>query len=72
VGNTSSLPEVVGDAGVMFDPRSTEELADVLVWLMDHPTERETLIRKGHERVKNFSWDKTAAETVKIYLSLKD
>jgi glycosyltransferase involved in cell wall biosynthesis len=72
VGNTSSLPEVVGDAGVMFDPKSPAELADVLVWLIDHPEEREILISKGHERAKNFSWDKTAAETVKIYRSLKD
>lgn len=56
----------------MFDPKSSQELADVLVWLMDHPAERETLISKGRERAKNFSWDKTAAETVKIYRSLKD
>ena len=72
VGNTSSLPEVVGDAGVLFDPKSPQELADILVWLMDHTAEREILIGKGRERAKNFSWDKTAAETVKIYRSLKD
>jgi len=72
VGNTSSLPEVVGDAGVMFDPKSPQELADVMVWLLDHSTDRETLISKGRERAKNFSWDKTAAQTVDVYRSLSN
>lgn len=68
--NCSSLPEVVGDAGVMFDPQDTGHLGDILIELAGSPTKRDELIAKGFERAKLFSWDKTAAQTVEIYRSL--
>jgi glycosyltransferase involved in cell wall biosynthesis len=65
--NTSSIPEVVGDAGLLFEPNATGDLADIMLSLLDHPTERNHLISKGFEQAKKFSWDKTAAQTMAVY-----
>jgi glycosyltransferase involved in cell wall biosynthesis len=70
VSNVSSLPEVVGDAGVMFDPRSTDDLFDILLSLLENRSMREALILKGKQRATLFSWERTAAQTVDIYRSL--
>lgn len=68
--NVASIPEVVDDAGLLFDPASTDELADRLLFLLNNPAERERLIAKGRERARAFSWNKTVAETLQIYRSL--
>lgn len=70
VSNSSSLPEVVGDAGILFDPKSPNDLADILFFLLNNSTERDRLIAKGDQRSKLFSWDKTAAQTVDVYRSV--
>lgn len=68
--NSSSIPEVVGDAGILFDPRSVGDLADILIDLLDSPSQRDLLIAKGSDRHRLFSWEKTTAETVAVYRSL--
>jgi glycosyltransferase involved in cell wall biosynthesis len=68
--NTSSIPEVVGDAGLLFEPNATGDLADIMLSLLDHPAERNRLISKGFEQAKKFSWDKTAAQTMAVYQSV--
>jgi glycosyltransferase involved in cell wall biosynthesis len=68
--NSSSIPEVVGDAGILFDPSSSNDLADILIELLDSPSKRDRLITKGFDRCQQFSWDKTAHQTVEIYRSL--
>jgi glycosyltransferase involved in cell wall biosynthesis len=68
--NRSSIPEVVGDAGILFDPTSTDDLTDILLLLFDDEDRRRQLIAKGYERARLFSWDKTAAGTVEIYRSI--
>ncbi len=67
VSNTSSIPEVVGDAGLYFDPSSKEELLGVLDKIADDTMLRKKLIRKGLDRSKKFSWEETAAGIYKIY-----
>lgn len=65
--NTSSLPEVVGDAAELFDPESETELRaamEKVVFSQDHA---ERLIAKGRERIKRFSWEKCAQETLAVY-----
>lgn len=62
-GNLASLPEVVGDAGVMLDPYDVDAIADGLLRLVEDSTLRAELSRKGLERVKQFSWEKTAELT---------
>lgn len=65
--NTSSIPEVVGDAGLLFNPNSVDELVDNLLFLIDYPSERDKLILKGLERLKLFSWEKTVQKTLLAY-----
>ena len=69
VSNASSLPEVVGDAGLLFDPRALDELADILLSLTDDEGLRQALIEKGRHRAAQFSWAKTVAQTVDVYRS---
>ncbi len=68
--NCSSIPEVVGDAGILFDSRSAGDLADILLFLLDCPTERDRLITKGYQRAQAFTWDKTVAQTLDVYRSV--
>lgn len=68
--NRASIPEVVGDAGILFDPDHTGELTDILSSLVRGSTDREALIKRGYERVRRFSWDETARQTIEIYREL--
>ena len=68
--NCSSIPEVVGDAGILFNPKSTSDLADILIFLLDSPAERDRLITRGYQRAELFSWDKTVDQTVEVYRSV--
>ena len=67
--NSSSIPEVVGDAGILFDPKATGDLADILLHLIDS-SQRDILITKGYQRSKTFSWDKTVSQTLDVYRSV--
>ncbi len=66
VGNRASLPEVVGDAAVQVDPFDAEAIADGLLRLVEDRSLREDLVQKGLERVKQFSWDRTAEQTWRV------
>jgi glycosyltransferase involved in cell wall biosynthesis len=55
-----SLPEVVGDAGILFDPRDSTSLGRLILEVIVNRRLRNELIEKGFEQVKKFSWDKTA------------
>jgi glycosyltransferase involved in cell wall biosynthesis len=68
--NTSSLPEVVGEGGILFNPYATTDLADILLSLLDNPLERDRWVERGLERAKAFSWDQTAAQTFQVYQSM--
>jgi glycosyltransferase involved in cell wall biosynthesis len=68
--NTSSLPEVVGDAGILFNPRSCNDLTDILISLLSDPKQRQGVIAKGTRRAKEFTWDKTALQTLDVYRSV--
>jgi glycosyltransferase involved in cell wall biosynthesis len=59
--NTSSLPEVAGDAALMIDPRRPEALVEAL-HLVSRPDVRQTLIDKGRKRVQLFNWYSVVAE----------
>lgn len=65
--NTSSLPEVVGDAGIMFDPYDVDELSNVMLKVLSDNILRKDLIIKGLNRSKMFSWEKCAKDTVNVY-----
>lgn len=67
VGKTSSIPEVVGEAGLYFDPESPEELAAQLQRLLSDGSLREQLAQRGVEQERRFSWDRCARETLDYY-----
>lgn len=66
-GNLTSLPEVVGDAGLTVDPFDTEALADALARLIDDGALRSELRGRGLERARGFDWRDTARMTLQIY-----
>lgn len=65
--NTSSLPEVVGDAALTVDPTSGRELAVALDTLLGDPLKRAEYAKRGLERAAQFSWDRTARLTLDAY-----
>jgi glycosyltransferase involved in cell wall biosynthesis len=65
--NTSSLPEVVGDAGIMIDPTDEDALCQAMLNIIQDSQMRNLLSQKGQERAQQFSWAKCAEETVKVY-----
>jgi glycosyltransferase involved in cell wall biosynthesis len=70
VSNVSSLPEVVGDAGVLVDPDSEESMADGLLRVLMDNNLREQMIAKGLERASQFTWENTAGKTLEVFESL--
>jgi alpha-1,3-rhamnosyl/mannosyltransferase len=66
----SSLPEVVGDAALTFDPYNPLELAGELRRLLDTPALREHLRVRGMERARAFSWEQTARATLAVYTEM--
>jgi glycosyltransferase involved in cell wall biosynthesis len=69
-GNTSSLPEVVGDAGLLVDPKNQDAWSEALVCLLTDARLRETLAQKGLRQVKRFSWITAAQKTLLVYRSV--
>jgi len=66
--NSSAIPEVCGDATEYFDPENVEEMAEKISFVLKNDSRRKELIEKGFKRIKEFSWDKSAEETLKILL----
>jgi hypothetical protein len=56
--NTTSLPEVAGDAALLVDPRSEHEIADAMLRLLDDQETRAALIGKGYAQASRFSWSR--------------
>ncbi len=69
--NTSSMPEVVGDAGLFFDPLDSEAIRQAMESVASSLELRRDLISRGTQRVKSFSYDRCAAETLAVYGSLR-
>jgi glycosyltransferase involved in cell wall biosynthesis len=67
VGNRTSLPEVVGDAGMLVDPFDVDDITAAIVKVISDSDFREQLRVKGLERASIFNWQKTARETLTIY-----
>jgi len=65
--NTSSLPEVIGKAGIMLDPHSSEPWVDTISSVLKNPDYKNKYISKGKENVKRFSWAKTAEKIYRTY-----
>lgn len=64
--NTSSMPEVAGDAALLVDPVSQESIHNAVSAILDSEILRNDLIRKGMNRLKCFSWDETARNFLRL------
>ena len=65
--NTSSMPEVAGDAALFFDPYNLKDIQIKIEKLLKDNKLRSRMISKGIDRHKFFSWKKNADETIKVY-----
>jgi len=68
--NVASIPEILGDAGILFDNTSVDELTEKMFYLFENPEYRDLLIKKGFEQAKLFNWENTVKETTNLYQSL--
>lgn len=68
--NTSSMPEVIGDAAEFFNPTSLDDIADAIERVVYSPSRRVELVTLGQKRLNNFSWGRCAEETLAIYGTL--
>lgn len=69
VSNSSSIPEVVGNAGVYFDPKSVDSMLGAIESVIYSETRISELVRLGNTRIKEFSWEKCAKKTLETYKS---
>jgi glycosyltransferase involved in cell wall biosynthesis len=65
--NTSSLPEVAGDAALLVDPYNVDEIAAAMRRVLSDPDLAAELRTRGLERARQFSWQRTARETIAVY-----
>ena len=66
--NTSSLPEVAGDAALLVDPHDVDAIAEAMTRLVTDEALRAELSRRGLANVQRFSWEKCARETLAVLL----
>ena len=67
---SSSLPEIVGDAGKLVNPWEARDIAQGIEEVLTEPGLKRSLIEKGLNRARGFSWLRTAAETLAVYRSV--
>ena len=72
VSDTTSLPEVCGDAAVYVDPTDIKSIADGILKVLGDDKLREEMVKKGYLWAKGFTWEKTARETLAVINSTKN
>ena len=72
VSNGGSLPEVVGDAALVFDPSEDGALEAALGAVLQDGGVRDSLIAKSRRNIERFSWEAAARETIRVYESVLD
>jgi glycosyltransferase involved in cell wall biosynthesis len=65
--NISSMPEVCGDAAIYVDPCNIRDIFEKMQSLIGSKHLQEDMVKKGLQRVKNFTWEKSANEHLKVF-----
>jgi len=65
--NSSSLPEVVGDAGILVDPRDVDSWTGAMKDVLSNKDVEVNLRERGLVKAAGFSWEQCAGETIKVY-----
>jgi glycosyltransferase involved in cell wall biosynthesis len=68
--NTSSLPEVLGEAGVSFDPLDVQSIGDAIARVIDNRSLKLSLRERGLQRAAQLTWERTAQQTLGVYQSI--
>jgi glycosyltransferase involved in cell wall biosynthesis len=68
--NTSSLPEVVGDAALLVDPYNTHAISQAITQVLGNDQLGEELRQKGYQRVQQYTWAKSARKMLSVYQRL--
>lgn len=69
-GNTSAMPEIAGEGGILVDPLSEKEIADKILYLERDQIFYQNQIEYGLNRVKRFSWSQTAENLLTLYKTI--
>lgn len=69
---TSSLPELVGEAGLLVDPENTSAIADAMAQYSQHETIRQAMIQAGYAHAKGFTWDNAAQNTLAAFEKIEN
>lgn len=64
--NVSSIPEVIGDAGIMIDPYNVDEMAKSMYDILKDDGMKGDMVKRGQKQIKKYSWDKCAKETLDV------
>jgi glycosyltransferase involved in cell wall biosynthesis len=67
VTDSTSLPEVAGDAAILLDPEDTEAWAQAMLWLAGEKVERDRLRVAAFEQARRFDWKHSAAAVLQLY-----
>jgi glycosyltransferase involved in cell wall biosynthesis len=70
LSNSSCFKEIAGDAAVYFNPKNRLSIRTEIERIISDVTLRQSLIKKGLERISHFSWERSAEATINIYLKL--
>lgn len=70
VANRASLPEVVGEAGLLVDPEDPDDIAGALKRALTEDSERERMRKAGLKQAEAFSWERVARETRAVYVKV--
>lgn len=70
--NATCLPEVYGHAAHYFSPHSTKEIAEKIDDVLSNKTLRSTLIKRGYQQIKKYSWTRMARKTLEVYNKVLD
>ncbi len=70
--NTTSLPEVAGDAAMLINPLDVSEIAAAMQLILEQPELADSYKRKGQERALSYSWDRTASMTLDVYKKTRE
>lgn len=70
LSNSSSLPEIAGDGGVYFDPYDVDDMSDKIATILGNSELRKSMISRGTEIARTFTWERTASQTADVYRSV--
>jgi glycosyltransferase involved in cell wall biosynthesis len=65
--NAGAIPEVTGGAAILFDPHSPQDLSQAILKVTGEPEVRRDLVERGLARAREFTWERTARETLEVF-----